>query len=231
MPEKKFAQDVLESFKDKGLYLLLPDDSLLTITRNVIRKEADTFWNDKFKILFEEKDNRQYHRCDFCPIYGTGTVCDSLKMIAPFIDFVDRHKSFESVICVYHGEEKQICHLGCTDFQDALKYCVIVSLTEYCEFGKRYRKYFHKVLPIGEATDMALQIYMNIYCIHGGDKQKIYSVVGDMRDWISRIVKGQIKRLSMVCENDAFLNAFATVETAVELLMMKMEKYMKKDFG
>jgi hypothetical protein len=233
LPEKQSVQNILDCFNEEGLYLLLSDNTLLTITKKAIQEQTETYWNERFRELFEEKDNdpRHYHRCDFCPIYGTGTVCDSLKMIAPFIDFVDQHKSFESVICAFHGNEKNICHLGRTDFQNALKYCVILSLTEYCEYGKMYRKYFNKVLPIGEADDMALQIYMNIYCIHNGDRKEIITVAGEMRDWICRVVRGQINRLAKVCKNDAFLNAFATVETAAELLVLRMDKYLRHDFG
>jgi len=229
--EKQLVKEFIHRFKAKGLYLLLENDGIIEITNEAICKTAESSQYKSIEQIFEIKRNKKLGRCPFCPLYGNENICDSMKILAPFIDTIDKNHSFDNVICVYRGENDQLYHLGQTDFQNALKYCVILILTEYCEFGKKYKKYFHRIVPIADFTDMAIQLYMNIYCLNRGNRKEIKKIVKEMSLWVSETIKEQKERLGMVCKNDAFLNAFAGVQTAVELQTLDMRKLIQREFN
>jgi hypothetical protein len=229
LSKKQFLRDFVNEFQDKGLYLLV-GDALIELTEKNIREKAVSFHDDRFNAFFENKENIEHYKCTFCPLRGNGKACGSLKIIAPFVDVIDKSKSFDDALCIYRTGDEQVYYLGVADFQNALKYCVILSLTEYCGFGKKFKKYFHRIMPINKFTEMAIQLYMNIYCIHGGDKQEIEKVIMEMGSWASEAVNMQTRRLKLICKNDAFLNAFAGVQTAIEFLATDMHKFLQRDF-
>jgi hypothetical protein len=102
--------------------------------------------------------------------------------------------------------------------QEALKYLSIISLFDYCEIGKLYKKYYYGIIPLCDSKTIAKKIYLNMFFINS-QRYKSSMALNDFYDknkefieeFISKITiisENQIKRIQLVCNSDAFINAY-----------------------
>jgi len=78
--------------------------------------------------------------------------------------------------------------------------------------------------------DVALKMYLNIYWLHEGKKQEIDKIITEFQQYLRATSANQVKRLSLICKNDPFMNAFVSTQVATELLSMDIEKTLEKAF-
>ncbi|MFH1395293.1 MAG: hypothetical protein ABIH09_03970 [Candidatus Omnitrophota bacterium] len=217
-------------YKQKGLYLILPDSTILEMTKQNIETKAAEFWKDPDKINPELKNAVDLQRCSFCPLKGKDDLCDAMRPIFPFLDIVDKYMSFDKVFAFYKGDEKNLLHVAETTIYKALTYVSILSLMQYCQIGRQYWKYYFGIVPVEGGQEMVNRMYLNMYWIHKGNNSEIDAVITKFVDQIRITSQNQVKRLNLICKNDAFMDAFVETQIITEFLSMDIEKQIEESF-
>jgi len=220
----------LDDFKDEGLYLIFPDLSRIVLTRNNIQKITKEYWESPEKIPPQVKKAIEFQRCPFCPLKEQKDFCDALRPIVPFLEVIDKYVSFDKITAVYKGEDKNLYHIADTAMQDALKFISIMSLMLYCQIGRKYWKYYFGIMPLMGGQEMARRLYLNIYWLNKGDMEAVKKTITVFGEQI-RITSGnQVKRMSLICKNDAFMNAFVNTQITTVFLSLDMGKSLDKAY-
>jgi len=230
MEEEKTIALRLNDYGQKGLYLILKDSSRLELTRKNIKKVTEEFWNNPDKIPSNVKEAIEFQRCSFCPLKRKEDFCDALRPVLPFLDIVDKYVSFDKVTAIFKGKTKDLFHVSDTAMQDALQYVSILGLMHYCQIGKKYWKYYFGIIPLMRGKEVASRLYLNIYWLHKAKKEEIDKIVSKFIEEIRLTSQNQVKRLSLICKNDVFMNAFVTTQVATEFLSMDIEKRLEASF-
>ena len=116
------------------------------------------------------------------------------------------------------GDEKGLCHVSYTSMQRALRYISNLSLMGYCQVGRKYWKYFSGTIPVMGTEEIANRVYLNIYWIHKGDKERVDQVISKLNSEIIITTQNQMERLRLICKNDALLNAFVLTHMTTDVL-------------
>lgn len=230
MPEDKHLTLKLTDYQQEGLYLIFSDSTFLELTKEKIERKTEEFWKNPEKISPEVKNAVEFQRCYFCPLKGEATLCDALKPILPFLEIVDRYASYDRVIAIYKGKEKELYHLTDSDMQEALKYISILSLFRYCQIGKKYWKYYFGIVPLEGAHEAATRMFLNIYFLHKGQKEIIDKIIMKFKEEITISTRNQVQRLNLICKNDAFQNAFIASHIITEIMSLNIEKRVSEAF-
>ena len=220
----------LSDFEKEGLYLLFPDSTRLELTKENIEKVTDSYWQDLTKIPLEKRKAIEFQKCYFCPHKNEEDICDSIRPMLPFLDIVDQYVSYDKVIAVYKGNEDKLVHVRATSMQDALKYVSILSLLRYNLVLQKYWKYYYGIIPIMGGREVATRVYLNMYWLHQGNLEEIKEMVKRFGEELIVSSTNQVKRLNLVCKNDAFVNAFVNTQLVTQFLI-KMEEILKKSFN
>jgi len=220
----------LSDFEKEGLYLLFPDSTRLELTKENIEKVTDSYWQDLTKIPQEKRKAIEFQKCYFCPHKNEEDICDSIRPMLPFLDIVDQYVSYDKVIAVYKGNEDKLVHVRATSMQDALKYVSILSLLRYNLVLQKYWKYYYGIIPIMGGREVATRVYLNMYWLHQGNLEEIKGMVKRFGEELIVSSTNQVKRLNLVCKNDAFVNAFVNTQLVTQFLI-KMEEILKKSFN
>lgn len=221
----------LMDYPHKGLYLIFDDAARLELTGENIKKTTEEYWNNPDKIPPSVKKALAFQRCPFCPLKGRDDLCDALRPILPLLDIVDRYMSYDKVTAVYKGDEKQLLHTAATTIQGALKYLSIISLTQYCQVGRKYWKYYAGIMPLTGVEEASLQMYLNIYWNLKGNREEIDRLIARFIGEIRVTSENQVKRLTMICKKDAFVNAFVNAQIALEFLSLDVEQRLALAFS
>ena len=107
--------------------------------------------------------------------------------------------------------------------QDALKYISVIGMIDYCQVGKKFKKYYSGIIPIMSPKEVAARIYLNIYWLKKGVKKDIDEAIADFKEKLTMMNKNQIKRLGTICENDAFINAYVNTQFSSVFLTMDID--------
>ena len=218
----------LPDYEDTGLYLILKDLRTLSLTQKNIEAITAAYWTDPEKIPQRIKDAAEFQRCTFCPMREKGGFCDALRPVLPLLEVVDDYASFQEVTAVYKGTNAKLYHIADTTMQQALRYVSTLSITGYCQVGRKYLKYFSGILPIMSAVEIANRLYLNLYWIHGGDKKRVDEVIAEFNETITHATQNQAARLRLICKNDAFVNAFALTQIISEVLYTYKDTKLKE---
>jgi len=219
MAEEERVKNIrLRDYEQFGLYLTLKDSTEIAFTAEHIEKVTMEYWRNPDKIPPSVKEAVAFQRCPFCPLKKKKDFCDALRPILPLLDVVDVYTSYDEVIAVYRGEDKELCHLSFTSMQRALRYLSTLSLMGYCQVGRKYWKYFTGIIPIMRTKEIINRLYLNIYWIHKGDKGSVDQVISRLNSEITITARNQAERLRLICKNDAFLNAFVLTHLITEEL-------------
>jgi len=217
-------------FTQKGLYLIFGDSTILPLTESNVAAVTRRFWEDPSKISSDVRRHADFHPCAICPEAGNDVMCYTLRPVLPFLEDIDRYCSYDRVVAVYRGDEDRTFHVAESDMQNALQYICILSILSYCRVGRQYRKYYHGVIPVMGLAPAVERIYLNVYWLHKGDKKKINDFVQHFQKDVSGISGNVLKRLNLICQKDALLNAFYNMQVSVDLLAMKMDEVLIKAF-
>jgi hypothetical protein len=231
MAEQDSTGDIrLDNYQQTGLYLILKDSTQLILTRENIEKVASEYWADPNKITPNVKEAGDFQRCSFCPLQGKRDLCDALRPVLPLLEIVDKFVSFDEVTAVYKQDEQGLLHVSNTTMAHGLRYVCLLSLMHYCQTGRKYWKYYFGTIPVSGSTEFANRLYLNIHWIYDGNKESIDKAISEFCDRVTVTTKNQVARLQLICKNDAFLNAFASVHTTTQLLNVTKDRYLKESF-
>ncbi len=218
-----------DDFTRKGLYLIFPDSSRLDLTKENIEAVVEKFWNDPAKISPQIKQAAEFQRCHFCPLKRQEDMCDAIRPTMPFLDVVDKYLSFDGVIAVFKGD-RDVLYVSSTTMQEALKYVSALSLMYYCRKGRTHWRYYYGINPLMRPKEIAARLYLNIYFLHNGDKEKVREEITALQEEVMVTSKNQVARMNLVCSKDAFMNAFVNTQISTEFLSMDMDKILEKSF-
>jgi hypothetical protein len=229
MMEDRILDLRLGDFEKEGLYLLFPDSTRLELTKENIEKVTDRYWQDPTKIPEDKRKAVEFQKCYFCPHKNEEDICDSIRPMLPFLDIVDQYVSYDKIIAVYKGSEDKLVHVKATSMQDALKYVSILSLLRYNLVLQKYWKYYYGIIPIMGGREVATRVYLNMYWLHRGNLEEIKEVIKRFGEELRVSSTNQVKRLNLVCKNDAFVNAFVNTQLVTQFLV-NIEGILTKSF-
>src|SRR3972149_7464260 len=220
----------LSDFEREGLYLLFPDSTKLELTKENIEKVTTSYWQDPAKIPEDMRKAIEFQKCYFCPHRDKEDICDSIRPMLPFLDIVDKYVSFDKVIAVYKGNENKLVHVRATTMQDALKYVSILSLLRYNLVLQKYWKYYYGIIPIMGGREVATRVYLNMFWLHKGNLEEIKEGIKRFGEELRVSSANQVRRLNLVCKNDAFVNAFVNTQLVTQFLV-NIEGILTKSFN
>jgi len=217
-------------FEKPGLYLIFSDGSTLPLTKDNIESAVKTYWEDPSKIPPRVRKATEFQRCSFCPLKRVEDMCDAIRPIIPFLGIVDKYVSFDKVIAVFRGDQKDILHISTTTMQQALKYVSILSLLYYCRKGRTYWRYFWGINPLIPGQEIASRLYLNLTFLHNCNREEINKVISKFKEEIKITCENQVARINLICENDAFSNSFVNTQIVTQILSMNLDRALEKAF-
>lgn len=220
----------LGNYKQKGIYLLFKDLTVLSLTQREIEKISRQFWEDPARIPPEVREAADFKLCPICPEKEKKGICFALHPVLPFLETIDRYASYDNVTAIYKGEDKDLLHISDSTMTSALQYISILSLMYYCRIGRKYWRYYFGINPLMGARETRNRLYLNIYWLYKGNLGEIHKAITTFRNEIRITSENQIKRLGLICKNDAFMNAFVNTHIAADILSLNMEENLKRSF-
>lgn len=217
-------------FEKPGLYLIFSDGSKLILTKENIELTVETYWNDTTQIPSRVRKAIEFQRCYFCPLKRIEDMCDAIRPTIPFLEIVDKYVSFDKVTAVYRDDIKDILYISSTTMSQALKYVSILSLMHYCRKGRTYWRYFLGMNPLMQGREIASRLYLNLMFLHNCNMDEINKVISEFKEEIRITSKNQVARMKLVCQNDAFSNAFVNTQIITEILSMNLDKALEAAF-
>jgi hypothetical protein len=217
-------------YEQEGLYIILEDSRPLALTRNNIEQTAKKFWEDPGKITSKVKAAAEFQRCDFCPLKRTGGLCDAIRPTFPFLDALDKYLSHDQVEAIYKDDKGGFC-VNRTTMQKALRYLSVLSLVYYCQVTRKYWKHFWGIMPLMEAQEIAARLYLNFLYLSKGSKRAANKSISRFKEEITITSRNQVKRMNLVCDNDAFMNAFVNTQIIADILSFDIGKLVDEGFN
>jgi hypothetical protein len=219
----------LKDYEQPGLYLLFRDSTRLTLTEANIERITAGYWSNPARIPPNVKKVLDFNRCEFCPLIGHD-LCDALRPVLPFLDVFDRYSSHDKVLAVYRSGSQPKLYVSETTMHGALRDICLLSLTKYCQVGRRYSKYYYGIVPLMSDEEILERVYLNLYWLNGGDRRKVEDEITRFTQEISVIAQNQIRRLALIAKNDVFLNAFVRVQMTSQLLSLNYPETLRQAF-
>lgn len=216
----------IRQFPEAGLYLLWPDGRRLDLTRARIEACTRAMLDDPTRIPPQVKAATEYQACDICPQRDTAEICHSIMTALPFLEDIDRYMSYDEVVAVYREAGSDVLQVIETTMQEALKFISILSLTHYCEVGRKFGPYFEGVNPLMPPPDLAAAVYRNLFLAVHGDLDQLRSTIETMQSELLQTARCQIARLQLISQRDAFLNAFVATHTSTQLLFDQLRRHL-----
>lgn len=207
----------LDLHKSEGMYLYFPDRALLDLSQERVRRLADEYWHDPAKLPPRIKQSQAFKTCDVCPFEGQEVLCSAVKPLLPFLDEMDKFRSYDKVNAVYMKREG-LASVSETTMQNALQYVTNMAIFEYCEDAKRYRLYFQGIEPFMDMGEARSRLFLNIYWLTKGDREKRNAVIEEIRHSVTVTSKNCVERLNLLCKSDAFVNAYVKTHTLAQAL-------------
>jgi len=208
---------------DSGLYLLWPDGKRMELTRAYIDTCTQRMLADPDRIPLSVRAAAAYRPCDICPERDRAVICHAIMPVLPFLAEVDRYMSYDKVTAVYREDGSDILNVVETSMQDALKFICILSVTQCCEVGHKYQRYFAGVNPLMQPDEMADAVYRNIFLDEDGDRERVAVTIVRMREELLHTTRCQMARVQLVCQHDAFLNAYVSTYVVIQILFEKLD--------
>jgi hypothetical protein len=213
-------------FRAPGLYLLWPDGGRLELTRRAIESGASAMLADPGKIPPHVRAAADYQPCDICPQRDTAAICHAVMPVLPFVDEIDRFVSYDRVTAVFSGEGDAGLRVVETTMQAALQFVSILSLTSYCDVGRKYGVYFEGIDPLTPPQAIAESVFRRLYVESRGDLARVSAVVRTMQDEILHTTRCLTQRLRLISRRDALVNAFVVTHTMTTVLFLTLRQLL-----
>lgn len=207
----------IDTHKREGMYLHFTDGVLLDLSKERVQRLADEYWNNPAKLPLHIRQDNAFKTCDVCPFKGRSVFCSAIKPLLPFLEEMDKFRSFDKVTAVYVKKEG-LAYISETAMQNALQYVTNMAVFEYCEKAKQYHIYFQGIEPFMDMSEARSRLFLNIYWLNKGDREKVGRLIDEMRHAVTVISKNCVERLNLLCKSDAFINAYIKTHTLAETL-------------
>ncbi len=214
-----------------SIYLVFKDGTQLFLTPEHIERATERFWSDPTKVPDTLKAAVDFQRCVQCPMSHDKKICDALRPILPLLEYTDTYNSFDPVQVVYMSDDPGVSYIANTTMQYVLSFVSFLSLINYCQAGRKFRKYYFGIIPLISSTLLAGKLFLNIYWLHQGNRNEIDHITKQLNQVVQGICQNQVKRLSLISKNDAFNNAFVNAHISTALLTMGIERELQKAFA
>ena len=219
----------MDAFTEHGLFLLPePNASWLILTRREIESRMQYLLNDPSALPPETRAAADYQACEICPERDTAEICHAIMTLLPFMTEIDQYLSYQKVLAVYREptDETNVpgaLYIRQTQMQEALQFISILSLMFYCEVGKKYYAYFENANPLMPSDALSKTVFANMYIQCLGNREQLQSLVSEMTSEILLTAQCQVKRLRLICKNDALINAIVGTHTTVQMLLHNLQ--------
>ena len=224
-----YTHELLDVCDKEGLYLIFDDSTILPLNKDRIEQISKDFWLNPELISDEVKEAANFQRCEFCPLKKLGGLCDAIRPIMPFLADIDGYMSHSDVIAVFNDPNGNMS-VRKTTMQEALKYLSVLSLMYYCRIGRTYWKYFLGIKPLMSAEDIAFHLYLNFYFLNNGNTNTVVKLLKRFKEQIFVTSTNQVKRMNLVCKNDAFMNSYVNTHIITEMLSFNFHDVLQKLF-
>ena len=215
-------------FRDPGLYLLWPDGGRLELTRRAIESGTSAMLEDPGRIPPHVRAAADYQPCEICPHRDTAVICHAIMPVLPFVDEIDRFLSHDQVTAVFSAEGGGGLRVVETAMQEALQFVSILSLTSYCEVGRKYGAYFEGIDPLTPPQAIAESVFRRLYVESRGDLARVSAVVRTMQEEILHTTRCQTARLRLISKRDALVNAFVVTHTMTTVLFLRLRQLLNE---
>ena len=84
--------------------------------------------------------------------------------------------------------------------------------------------------PLMQGREIASRLYLNLMFLHNCNMDEINKVISEFKEEIRITSKNQVARMKLVCQNDAFSNAFINTQIITEILSMNLDKALEAAF-
>lgn len=216
-------------FREPGLYLLWPDGGRLELTRRAIEEATRAMLADPARIPPHVRAAVEYQPCDICPHRETAVICHAIMPTLPFLDEIDRFMSYDRVTAVHRGEGGEGLRVAETTMQEALQFVSILSLTSYCEVGRKYAAWFAGIDPLTPPGEIAATILRRLYLELRGDLARVSAAVATMQEELLHTTSCQVARLRLISRRDAFANAFVVTHATADLLFLDLRQLLRRE--
>jgi hypothetical protein len=217
-------------FEQKGLYLLFPRGKRIVLTREKIDRFVHTFEANLDQIPAGIRNAAAFQACPVCPERGRAKFCHALPATLAFMEELRGFNSYARVGAVYRGAAAGLVWVPDTTMHEALQFVALLSLMYYCELGRKYWKFFLGIHPLLSPTEMMARIHLNIYWDCKGDQQLAEKVTEAFANEITCTCRCQVKRLGLVCSDDALITAFVRVQSQIEYLAIGKSAALEQSF-
>jgi hypothetical protein len=78
--------------------------------------------------------------------------------------------------------------------------------------------------------EVASRVYLNMYWLHKGNLEEIKEIIKRFGEELKVSSANQVRRLNLVCKNDAFLNGFVNTQLVTQILT-HIEDILAKSFS
>lgn len=214
-------------FPEPGLYLIFPNGDQIDLTRRKIEQVTDSYLADARLIPPSVKAAADYALCSLCPEHGRAHICHAIMPVLPFVQRFESYMSFDTVTAVYRENEQPMLAVAEIPMQQALQFITILSLTQYCETGRSYARYFQGVNPLMPSERIAEEVFNNMYVQHRGDLTAVRTEVAHMQEEIRHTSACQIRRLKLITRSDALTNAFVSAHVISLFIFLTIEDRIK----
>ena len=219
----------IDHYNKEGMYLNFADGRLLDLSKENVHRLADEYWNNPSKLPPHVRQDDAFKTCSVCPFKGQSVFCSAIKPLLPFLEEMDRFNSYDNVTAVY-VKRKGLVDVCETNMQNALQYVTNMATFEYCEDAKQYRIYFQGIEPFMGMKEALSRLFLNIYWLNKGDWKKVYTVIEEMRYAVTVISKNCVERLNLMCNSDAFVNAYVKTHILADMLGVNFDETLEKYF-
>jgi hypothetical protein len=220
----------LDNYPQNGVYLHLPDGRRIALTRDRIESYTRTFEANLPQLPEKVRQAAAFQACSICPERDRAHFCHALPATFAFVDDLQGFKSFQKVLVVYRGPEPTLAVAPNATMQEALQFVAIMSLMHHCEVGKKYWKYLLGIHPLQSPDELSARIYLNIYWESHGDQEVVERVLQRFQDDITILAQCQANRLRLVVDDDALVNAFASVQSQIACLTLRRGNQLSQAF-
>ncbi len=213
------------AYPEEGMYLHCQDGTFFDFSVTHISRMAAALWNDPAKLSPEIRQNELFKTCAVCPYRGQDVLCSAIKPLLPFLENVERFKSCDRATVVYR-DARGVVSSQDADMQKALQYLTDMSVFQYCEDMKGYKKYFTGIRPLLSTQDNVQRLLLNVFWCNQGDKEAAKQAMAEVQQAIDVITKNCVNRLHLMCHSDAFKNAYINTHIIGELIAFFSKKFL-----
>ena len=203
-----------------GLELLFDDGERIELTPHPIAAAVQRWLTDPKAIPPYVRGMEEFRPCAICPLSDPMVFCHALHPLLPIADHCGSHDLNQAVTVKLigaggggSGRTRRTSLLG------AMDNVALLSLTQYCETGKKYERYYRGASAIVGVEEFSDHIVRNIYEESGGDPEEMRRKAQQFSHDLQTTSHGQICRLRLLSAQEPMINAVVNALILLECLV------------